>query len=72
MADESGADDGALHNLYAVTPIERIVSTFVVLQYLSHVRGRPSDEQRELALALANDQAFSQREHPIVRRILGV
>lgn len=70
MADESAADDGALHELFRNEPIERTVAILATLRRLSAVRGTPTPDQRVEAASLASDPIFPLGFHPIVQRIL--
>lgn len=71
MADESDADDGAIHRIFQNVPIERVLAILLALRRLALVRGAPTDQQRAVAQALANDPNWSLAEHPVIQRILG-
>lgn len=70
MADESEADDGALHTLFRTVPIERILLVLALLRYLANVRGPIPASVRARAQELADQPGWPLGEHPIVRRIL--
>jgi hypothetical protein len=70
MADESAADDGALHTLFRDQPPVRVLFTLRTLRYLAAVRGTPTPFQKVLAADLANNPAWPLATHPIVVRIL--
>lgn len=68
--DTLESDDGALHTLFQAVPLDGIEHLLLELRQLAAVRGVPSELQRARAQALADDPAFGQRDHPIIRRIL--
>jgi hypothetical protein len=70
MADEDQSDDGALHGLFQGEPLPQIIDHLVMLRRLAQVRGAVPPELRARAQELADDPLFSQRDHPVIQRIL--
>lgn len=70
MADETEADDGALHALFDTHTLEAVRAMMLALLRLASWRGPVPPDVRARAQALADDPTFPLGHHPILRRIL--